>query len=45
MASLYTQSADRARLAKQAIGKLLMTNESGTSIPAPYQKVRAPQPK
>jgi integrase len=44
MASLYTERADRARLAKQAIGKLL-TNESGTSIPAPSEKVRAREQK
>ena len=40
MASLYTQSADRARLAREAIGKLNM-NETGTSIPSPNEKVRA----
>ena len=39
MASLYTQNADRARLARDAIGKLV--NETATSIPAPDQKVRA----
>jgi len=44
MASLYTERADRARLSKQSSGKML-PNESGTSIPAPYQKVRAPGPK
>jgi integrase len=33
MASLYTQSADRARLAREAIGKLV--NETATSIPSP----------
>src|SRR5262249_265228 len=38
MASLYTQSADRARLGKRAIDKL--TNESRTSIAAPMEKVR-----
>jgi integrase len=43
MASLYTQSADRARLARDAIGKLV--NETATSIPAPDQKVRAPELK
>lgn len=44
MASLYTQSADRARLAREAIGKLLV-NETATSMPAPRGKVRAPAPK
>lgn len=39
MAALYTQAADRERLAREAIGKLV--NESATSIPAPDQKVRA----
>lgn len=39
MASHYTRSADRARLAREAIGKL--ANDGGTSIPAPDDKVRA----
>ena len=39
MASLYTRSADRARLAREAISKL--ANDGGTSIPAPNEKVRA----
>jgi integrase len=39
MASHYTQAADRVRLAREAIGKLV--NETETSIPAPDQKVRA----
>ena len=39
MASLYTQSADRERLALENAGKLL--NESRTSIPSPRHKVRA----
>lgn len=38
MASLYTRSADRRRLAAQAMDKL---NVSGTSIPAPSHPVRA----
>jgi integrase len=38
MASLYTENADRRRLAQQAIGKLV--NETATSIPSPLQKVR-----
>jgi integrase len=38
MASLYIRSADRRRLAAQAIDKL---NASGTSIPAPSHPVRA----
>ena len=37
MASLYTQNADRKRLAKDAIDKLLV-NESATSIPSPKGK-------
>jgi integrase len=39
MASLYTQSADRRRLSREAIGKLV--NNDRTSIPAPSEKVRA----
>ena len=39
MASHYTRAADRSRLARTAIGKLV--NSPGTSIPAPDQKVRA----
>ena len=38
MASLYTQSADRARLARRAIDKLV--NENRTSIAAPIEEVR-----
>jgi len=41
MASLYTQNADRKRLAREAIGKLMTKNETETSIPAPEGKVRA----
>ena len=43
MASLYTQNADRKRLARDAIG--LLVNDSGTSIHAPQQKVRVRTPK
>jgi integrase len=43
MASHYTRTADRSRLAREAIGKLV--NSSGTSIPAPSDKVRATGPK
>lgn len=43
MASLYTQGADRARLAREAIGKL--ENDSRTPIPEPDQKVRGPAEK
>jgi hypothetical protein len=39
MASLYTETADRALLAREAIGKLM--NDKRTSIPAPRGKVRA----
>ena len=38
MASLYTQNADRRRLAQDAITKLV--NETATSIPAHDQKAR-----
>jgi len=38
MASLYTEEADRKRLARQAIEKL--TNENETSMAAPTQEVR-----
>ena len=40
MASLYTEAADRGRLAREAMNKLL-PHETGTSIPAPDDKVRA----
>ena len=40
MASLYTRSADRVRLSREAIGKL-EKNETGKSIPPPATKVRA----
>ena len=43
MASLYTRSADRERLAKEAMHKL--ANEKRTSIPAPSNQVRAPAGK
>jgi hypothetical protein len=39
MASLYTRSADRQRLAIEAMHKLV--NDDGTSIPAPCRPVRA----
>lgn len=35
MASLYTRSADRVRLAREAIGKLAKANEDRTKAPAP----------
>lgn len=38
MASHYTRSADRARLARD--GMNLLANDGGTSIPAPEEKVR-----
>jgi hypothetical protein len=38
MASLYTQGADRKRLAQQAMKKI--QNESETNDAAPSQKVR-----
>jgi integrase len=40
MASLYTRAADRARLAKTAMRKLVRTSTEH-SIPAPSEKVRA----
>jgi integrase len=44
MAALYTRSADRARLAREAMNKL-GRNDGGTSIPAPDEKVRGETPK
>jgi integrase len=43
MASLYTQSADRQRLAQEAMHKLV--NNKRTSIPAPGHQVRAAERK
>ena len=43
MASLYTQNADRRRLAQDAITKLV--NETATSIPSPSHMVRAAERK
>jgi len=43
MASLYTQNADRRRLAQDAIGKLV--NETATRLHAPSQKVRVRKQK
>lgn len=40
MASLYTQAADRKRLAQEAMSKVLRENETTTSIPAPRLPVR-----
>ncbi|MGB9016430.1 MAG: integrase, partial [Pseudolabrys sp.] len=40
MASLYTESADRRRLAIEAMGKL--ANSGRTSMDAPLHKVRPP---
>ena len=44
MASLYTKSADRVRLARESIGKLAR-NKTGSAIPAPNLKVRGRAPK
>jgi hypothetical protein len=44
MASLYTESAERKRLAVHAMAKVTR-NETATSIPAPSQEVRAPERK
>ncbi|MGB6769704.1 MAG: hypothetical protein WBE50_16765, partial [Methyloceanibacter sp.] len=43
MAAHYTQSANRRRLAAQAMAKL--ANAGGTSIPAPSHPVRAARGK
>jgi integrase len=40
MASLYTEAADRKRLALEAMAKVQGVNETATSIPAPDRKVR-----
>ena len=45
MASLYTQAADRKRLAREAMTKIEPENKSATSIHAPNQKVRVSEPK
>ena len=50
MASLYTEEADRKRLAREAMTKLgaalsQSANETVTSMPAPSQEVRAPERK
>lgn len=44
MASLYTRAADRARLARGAMTKMLRTPNEQVK-PAPNEKVRAPAPK
>jgi integrase len=43
MASLYTRTADRERLAREAM--YMLANEKRTSIPSPKRKVRAREPK
>ena len=43
MASLYTQSADRVRLARESFDKLV--NENATFMASPLGKVRPPSPK
>ena len=45
MASLYTQAADRKRLAVGAMAMIAGRNESATSIPSPSDPVRAPERK
>ena len=45
MASLYTQAADRKRLAGEAMAKVARENETTTSIPSPKHKVRAAERK
>jgi len=41
MASLYTEAADRKRLALAAMAKVQGRNETATSMPSPSSKVRA----
>ena len=43
MPALYTQAADRERLARESVHKL--ENAERTSIPAPKRKVRAREQK
>jgi integrase len=43
--AIYTQEADRRRLAMAAMGKLDDANGRGTSAPSPSHEVRAPEPK
>jgi hypothetical protein len=45
MASLYTEAADRKRLAMGAITKFVIANETATSIPSPKLEVRAAERK
>ena len=45
MASLYTQAADRKRLATEAMAKVAPANETKTSIPSPTQEVGAAERK
>jgi integrase len=45
MASLYTQAADRKRLAVGAMAMIAGRNETATSIPSPGDPVRAPERK
>jgi hypothetical protein len=46
MASLYTEAADRKRLALDAMAKVQgKANETATSMPSPSRQVRAPAPK
>jgi integrase len=45
MASLYTEAADRKRLAMEAMAKVQGANETATSIPSPRRKVRDSAPK
>jgi hypothetical protein len=40
MASLYTEAAERKRLAAEAMAKVLRANETATIPPAPSHKVR-----
>lgn len=45
MASLYTQAADRARLAREVMPRMLTSNDLATSMLPPEEKVVAPAAK
>jgi integrase len=45
MASLYTRSSNRRRLAIEAMDKMSPRNEAGKSIPAPRNQVRVRRPE
>lgn len=45
MASLYTEAADRKRLAVEAMALVAGRDETATSMPSPGHEVRAPERK